>query len=111
MPGYDKSNDIWVLIPKKFANDPDMLYLCMDHEIVHINDFASGRMLTWTNTLGLNLAKEMTEVRAYSRSIRVSNELFKGKYIFDNPGSPYFKALNSCNSNGIYPLKYDFPAK
>ena len=84
----------------------------MDHEIVHANDFASGRILAWTNAhRSYDVAVKMSEVRAYSRSIRVSNEMFDGKYIFDGFGSEYIKSLNYCNFRNIYPLKYDFPAK
>ena len=112
LAGYDKGNDIWVLIPRKYANNPDMLYLCMDHEIVHVNDFASGRMKEWMDAYNsYETARNMTEVRAYSRSIRVSNEYFDGKYIFNGNSSEYIKSLNYCNSRNIYPLKYDYPAK
>jgi hypothetical protein len=78
--------NITVYVPIAFINDPitGLLYDCIDHEIVHINDIASGRTLTWYYTYGLAATMAIMDYRAYCRNQWYNDAYCNGRYDYTN---------------------------
>ena len=91
----NKTSPLTVYIPSAFGDYLDLLYLCIDHELVHVNDWASGRIERSLSMYNADNALAITEYRAYSRSIWTSNTLFNGKYDFS---ASYRNAINGLPS-------------
>ena len=87
----NKTSPLTVYIPAEFGYDLDLLYLCIDHELVHVNDWSSGRIERSLSMYNSDYALSITEYRAYSRSIWTSNTQFNGRYDFS---SSYNNAVN-----------------
>jgi len=58
-----------VSIPRKFwySNDNRLLIDCIDHELVHVDDYASGRAYDYA-TYGVNAQENIMEYKAYSEN-------------------------------------------
>jgi RHS repeat-associated protein len=71
-----------VYIPKSMAeSDPcEMIYDCVDHELVHVNDYANGNAQKWVNLYGTNYQEAIMEYRAYSKNFDYSST-FRGGFI------------------------------
>jgi RHS repeat-associated protein len=77
----NKNANLAVSIPNAFLTDPTgLLYDCIDHEVVHVNDYASGRVLTWYNSYGWPTTEAIMEYRAYSRNQWYSDTYRNSRY-------------------------------
>lgn len=69
----DPKSPLLVQIPRKWGFDPcGFLYDCVDHELVHINDYASSRAKEWNKQFDEEGMEAIMEYRAYSRNLEYS---------------------------------------
>jgi len=83
-----------VKISRSYLKDPNgLLYDCVGHEVKHINDFASGRVIGWLKTYKKwSEVKAIMEYRAFSYNQRYSNTYRNGRY-------DYSKLINEARKN------------
>ena len=79
---FNPDASLTVSIPSSFLSDPTgLLYDCIDHEIVHINDFASGRAFQcYLEYMEWSSAEAIMEYRAYSRNQWYNDNYRNGHY-------------------------------
>jgi hypothetical protein len=67
--GY--GNDLRVQIPQKMwhSSDKTLLNVCIDHELVHVDDFANGSVWKWEHEYTPTQTRSIMEYRAYSHSL------------------------------------------
>jgi RHS repeat-associated protein len=68
---YMTDNSLNVNIPKKmwYSQNKIMLIDCLDHELVHIDDYISGRYDKWYNRYGEDITKQIMDYRAYKENL------------------------------------------
>ena len=96
---YDESATLTVKIPKSFLSNRRLLYDCIDHEIVHINDYASGRSWDWFKQYGESY-KAIMDYRAYSRN-QWYNKNTNGTSNYDSSVNKYKVQLPKGFSKGL----------
>ena len=58
--GFDVVVKLWIVI----YTHPSTLYHLLDHEMVHVEQYVSGRFDAWTNAYGEHIAIALAEMKA-----------------------------------------------
>ena len=68
---FRTAKKITVSIPKKLwlSKNKTLLIDCIDHELVHVGDFASGRTSQYINSYGPDQALQIMEYKAYRENL------------------------------------------